>query len=57
MPTIDEDNKTADITFVFNPGRKNYTRRILFTGNNFTTDEVLRREMRQFEGASIKPSY
>ena len=51
VPTIDEDNKTADITFVFNPGRKNYTRRILFTGNNFTTDEVLRREMRQFEGA------
>ena len=51
IPTIDEDNKTADITFVFNPGRKNYTRRILFTGNNFTTDEVLRREMRQFEGA------
>ncbi len=51
VPTIDENNKTADITFVFNPGRKNYTRRILFTGNNFTTDEVLRREMRQFEGA------
>ncbi len=51
VPTIDEENKTADITFVFNPGRKNYTRRIIFTGNNFTTDEVLRREMRQFEGA------
>ena len=51
VPTIDEENKTADITFVFNPGRKNYTRRILFAGNNFTTDEVLRREMRQFEGA------
>ena len=51
VPTIDEDNNTADITFVFNPGRKNYTRRILFNGNYFTTDEVLRREMRQFEGA------
>ena len=22
VPTIDEENKTADITFVFNPGRK-----------------------------------
>ena len=51
VPTIDEDNNTADITFVFNPGRKNYTRRIIFNGNYFTTDEVLRREMRQFEGA------
>ena len=51
VPTLDEDNNTADITFVFNPGRKNYTRRIIFNGNYFTTDEVLRREMRQFEGA------
>ena len=51
VPTIDEVNKSADITFVFNPGRKNYTRRIIFQGNDFTTDEVLRREMRQFEGA------
>ena len=51
VPTINEDNKSADITFVFNPGRKNYTRRIIFQGNDFTTDEVLRREMRQFEGA------
>ena len=51
VPTIDEENQSAEITFVFNPGRKNYTRRILFNGNAFTTDEVLRREMRQFEGA------
>ena len=51
VPTIDEENKSAEITFIFNPGRKNYTRRILFNGNAFTTDEVLRREMRQFEGA------
>ena len=51
VPTIDEENQSAEITFVFNPGRKNYTRRILFDGNAFTTDEVLRREMRQFEGA------
>lgn len=51
VPTIDEENKSAEITFVFNPGRKNYARRVIFNGNNFTTDEVLRREMRQFEGA------
>ena len=51
VPTINEEEKSAEITFLFNPGRKNYTRRIIFNGNDFTTDEVLRREMRQFEGA------
>ena len=51
VPTINEEDKSAEITFLFNPGRKNYTRRIIFNGNDFTTDEVLRREMRQFEGA------
>ena len=51
VPTISSEDKITDITFVFNPGRKNYTRRVIFRGNDFTTDEVLRREMRQFEGA------
>ena len=51
VPTINEEDKSAEITFLFNPGRKNYARRIIFNGNDFTTDEVLRREMRQFEGA------
>ena len=51
VPTISSEDKVTDITFVFNPGRKNYTRRVIFRGNDFTTDEVLRREMRQFEGA------
>ncbi len=51
VPTVSAEDKVTDITFVFNPGRKNYTRRVIFRGNDFTTDEVLRREMRQFEGA------
>jgi len=51
VPTVSSEEKVTDITFVFNPGRKNYTRRVIFRGNDFTTDEVLRREMRQFEGA------
>ena len=51
VPTTSSEDKITDITFVFNPGRKNYTRRVIFRGNDFTTDEVLRREMRQFEGA------
>ncbi|TDR19474.1 outer membrane protein assembly factor BamA [Marinicella litoralis] len=46
-----EDDKTVDVTFFVLPGKKVYVRRINFIGNTKTKDEVLRREMRQFEGA------
>ena len=46
-----EDSNQVDLTFAVIPGKKTYTRKILFTGNHVTQDEVLRREMRQFEGA------
>lgn len=47
--THDEDN-TVSLTFVVDPGKRSYVNRINFRGNTKTTDEVLRREMRQMEG-------
>ena len=48
---VNEDDETVDITFFVDPGSKVYVRRISFAGNHKTTDEVLRRELRQFETA------
>jgi outer membrane protein insertion porin family len=50
-PEIDEGASEVKIIFNMTPGKRTYTRKILFTGNNVTQDHVLRREMRQFEGA------
>ena len=50
-PEIDEDDQTVALLFVIQPGNRTYARKIQFSGNYLTNDEVLRREMRQFEGA------
>lgn len=47
----DEQTKTLDLRCFIDPGRRTYVRRIEFTGNTNTVDEVLRREMRQLESA------
>jgi outer membrane protein insertion porin family len=51
IPEVDEEAKTAKLTFFVEPGDRAYVNRITFSGNNKTRDDVLRREMRQFEGA------
>ena len=48
---IDDENNEVKITFNIDAGKRTYTRKILSAGNNTTQDYVLRREMRQFEGA------
>ncbi len=56
IPEVDDKNKTVMVTYVVEPGKQVYVRRINFTGNTKTADYVLRREMRQQEGglASLK---
>lgn len=51
IPEIDEEKREVGITFLVNPGKRVYVRRVVFKGNTRTEDQVLRREMRQFEGA------
>jgi outer membrane protein insertion porin family len=51
LPEIDRDKGTVAFTFIVDPGQRVYVRRVNFTGNLATNDEVLRREMRQLEGA------
>ena len=53
VPELNKDEKSAKVTFFINPGSINYVRRIIFRGNLATEDNVLRREMRQLEGAPV----
>ncbi|MDR6795106.1 outer membrane protein assembly factor BamA [Acinetobacter calcoaceticus] len=51
VPQINNDTGVVDLNYYVNPGQQVTVRRINFTGNSKTADEVLRREMRQMEGA------
>lgn len=56
IPDVDEENKTVSLNFFVSPKNRIYVNRINFLGNVKTKDEVLRREMRQFEAGPANTS-
>jgi len=50
MPQTHDEDNTVSLTYVVDPGKRSYVNRVNFRGNTKTTDQVLRREMRQMEG-------
>ncbi|WP_374259628.1 outer membrane protein assembly factor BamA [Zoogloea sp.] len=50
-PEVDKVKRQVAFTFFVDPGRRVYVRKINFAGNARTRDEVIRREIRQMEGA------
>lgn len=53
VPELDHEKKEASVTFFVDPGSRVYVRRIIFKNIDQVDDEVLRREMRQTEGAYL----
>src|SRR5437762_1126735 len=51
VPEIDRVKRSASFTFFIDPGRRVYIRKINISGNLKTRDEVIRREVRQLDGA------
>ncbi|MGI4811856.1 MAG: outer membrane protein assembly factor BamA, partial [Janthinobacterium lividum] len=51
VPQIDQKNHLVALTMRVDPGRRVYVRHVNITGNSRTRDEVVRREMRQFESS------
>ncbi len=51
VPEIDRDKREVSFDVLIDPGRRVYVRRINVSGNARTRDEVIRRELRQFEDA------
>ena len=56
VPELDREKKEVAVTFYVNPQNRVYVRRINFGGVDQVDDEVLRREMRQMEGAYLSNS-
>ncbi|MCH2191964.1 MAG: outer membrane protein assembly factor BamA, partial [Gammaproteobacteria bacterium] len=56
VPDVDRVNNTVSFSINIKPGRRVYVRRINVIGNKLTNDNVIRRELRQTEGAAYSPS-
>lgn len=56
MPTVDDSKHTVYLTFNVKPSEMIYIDQINYVGNTKTNDTVLRREMRQMEGAPYNQS-
>ncbi|HEV6967915.1 MULTISPECIES: outer membrane protein assembly factor BamA [Roseateles] len=50
-PEINRETGQVVVTFVAEPQRRVYVRKVIISGNSRTRDEVIRREFRQFESA------
>ncbi|MGY0619995.1 outer membrane protein assembly factor BamA [Lysobacter sp. A378] len=50
IPSVNAEDQTVAISLQVVPGPRVNVRRVVFKGNSRTADEVLRRQMRQFEG-------
>ncbi|MDZ4349631.1 MAG: outer membrane protein assembly factor BamA [Xanthomonadaceae bacterium] len=51
IPDVNREDKTVDLKLFVDPGPRVFVRRIQINGNLQTSDDVVRRELRQFEGA------
>ncbi|MBS9781539.1 MAG: outer membrane protein assembly factor BamA [Gammaproteobacteria bacterium] len=51
LPKVNKEQHYVALTYDLQPKQRTYVRRVEFTGNYKTNDEVLRREMRQLEAA------
>jgi outer membrane protein insertion porin family len=56
IPDINEEDKTVKLVLSVDPGKRIYVRRINFSGNNSTADEVLRQSVSQMEGSWLSNS-
>lgn len=51
VPETNRDKREVAFTYLVDPGRRVYVRRVNIAGNSRTRDDVIRREIRQFENA------
>jgi outer membrane protein insertion porin family len=51
IPDVNREKRTVSFNVTVDPGRRAYVRRINISGNARSRDEVVRRELRQFESA------